>query len=196
MRLVRTSAPAVEPVSLDEAKAHLRIDGTDEDALIASLISAAAARLDGRDGVLGRCLITQSWRLTLDGFAPEIELPLPPVQSVDSIVYDAPDGSEQTLASESYRALGLGDAASARLRPTPGLGWPPVATASATVRITLTAGYGPQPADVPEPIRTAIKMHVGHLFEHRESVLIGSGFFLETPQGVDDFLANHRVWSF
>ena len=64
------------------------------------------------------------------------------------------------------------------------------------VAITFTAGFGDAPEDIPEPIRTNIKMRVGHLFEHRESVTMGSGFITETPDGADDFVRDYKTWSF
>ncbi|ESR25253.1 hypothetical protein N177_1770 [Lutibaculum baratangense AMV1] len=185
-----------DPVTLEEVKEHIHVDFNDEDARIADFIKAATQRLDGRDGSLGRCLVTQTWNLTLDRFASEIAIPLPPCQSIDAITYVDPDGITQTLAPTEYQAFALGTVEGAKVRPAYGKSWPTIRNVPEAVTITFTAGFGDDPEDIPEPIRAAIKMRVGHLFEHRESVVIGSGFITETPDGAEDFVRDHKTWSF
>ncbi|PWR18786.1 head-tail connector protein [Zavarzinia compransoris] len=196
MPLILETAPVNDPVTLEEVKEHIHVDFYDEDARIADFIKAATQRLDGRDGSLGRCLVTQTWNLTLDRFTSEIAIPLPPCQSIDAITYVDPDGVTQTLAPTEYQAFALGTVEGAKLRPAYGKSWPTIRNVPEAVTITFTAGFGDDPEDIPEPIRTAIKMRVGHLFEHRESVVIGSGFITETPDGVEDFVRDHKTWSF
>lgn len=196
MPLILDTAPVNDPVTLEEVKEHIHVDFNDEDARIADFIKGATQRLDGRDGSLGRCLVTQTWNLTLDRFASEIAIPLPPCQSIDAITYVDPDGVTQTLAPSEYQAFALGTVEGAKVRPAYGKSWPTIRNVPEAVTITFTAGFGDDPEDIPEPIRTAIKMRVGHLFEHRESVVIGSGFITETPDGAEDFVRDHKTWSF
>lgn len=196
MPLILDTAPATDPVTLAEVKAHIRVDHTDEDASIADMILAATHRFDGRDGSLGLCLITQSWTLTLDAFTAEIAVPLPPCQSIDAITYVDPDGATQTLDAGAYQVFGLGSADGAKVRPAYGTSWPAIRNQPDAVAIVFTAGFGDNPGDVPEPIRTAIKMRVGHLYENRESVVIGTGYNTETPDGPEDFVRNYRAWTF
>lgn len=196
MPLILETAPVNDPVTLEEVKEHIHVDFNDEDARIADFIKAATQRLDGRDGSLGRCLVTQTWNLTLDRFASEIAIPLPPCQSIDAITYVDPDGVTQTLAPTEYQAFALGTVEGAKVRPAYGKSWPTIRNVPEAVTITFTAGFGDDPEDIPEPIRTAIKMRVGHLFEHRESVTMGSGFITETPDGAEDFVRDHKTWSF
>jgi len=61
---VRVTAPADRPVTLAEVKNHCRIDHSDDDTLVQSYIDAAVAHVEGWSGVLGRCLVTQTWRQT------------------------------------------------------------------------------------------------------------------------------------
>jgi uncharacterized phiE125 gp8 family phage protein len=195
MTLTRITAPAVEPVTLMEVKAHIHVDHNDEDVRIAGFILTAARKLDGRDGRLGRCLIAQTWRLTLDRFLNEIVLPLPPCISVDRISYLNSNGGEVDVAGADYRVTGLGSLDGARIRAARGKSWPDTFhTDSAFVE--FTCGFGVGPGDVPEPLRTAIMMHVGHLYEHRESVMLGTGFIAEVPHGYEDLIRDYRVWSF
>jgi uncharacterized phiE125 gp8 family phage protein len=194
MPLTRIDPPATLPVSLEEMKSHSHIDGALEDARISDFLRTATARLDGRDGLLGRCLITQSWRLTLDGFPPEIALPLPPCQSVIEIRYVDAAGALRTLAPVAYQVFGFGDADPAWIRPAFGGAFPASRRSPESVIVEFRAGYGDAAADVPEPLRTAIKMHAGHLHEHRESVAAGT--FAEVPQGYHDLVGDYRIWSF
>ena len=97
------TSPAKEPVSLAEAKLHLKIEATDtgEDSLIKRLIVVARRRAEVSTG---RALVTQTWTLALDGFpGGVIEVPRPPLSSVTSITYIDPEGATQTVAADRYR---------------------------------------------------------------------------------------------
>lgn len=195
MPLILVTPPATDPVSLAEAKEHIHVDHNDEDVRIAGLILTATRKLDGQSGLLGRCLISQTWRMTLDRFSNEIVLPLPPCISVDRISYLNSAGDEVDVDAADYRVTGLGSLDGARIRAARGKSWPNTFdTGSAFVE--FTCGFGDDPEDVPEPLRTAILMHVGHLYEHRESVTLGTGFITETPHGYEDLIRDYRLWSF
>jgi len=171
MDLSLVSAAAEPPVSLAEAKQHLRVLTGDEDALITALVLAATAHLDGRAGILGRALVTQTWDLRLDCFprfqwGARIELPMPPLQSVTSIKYLDDTGTETTIDPGDYvvepgHYLG-------RIRPAYGLTWPTARDETGAVRIRFVAGYGTA-ADVPPPIKHAILLLVGHWWINREA---------------------------
>jgi hypothetical protein len=113
---VRTAAPAQAPITLDQAKQHLRVLHDDEDEYIADLIEAATDYLDGYSGVLGKALITQTWRQGFDSFwdgcsyPSALRLPLGPAQSVSAVAYYDPVNSLQTLSASVYELLndGLG----------------------------------------------------------------------------------------
>jgi len=159
---VRTVAPATMPVSLAEAKAHLRVDHGDQDDLISAQIRAATAWLDGWSGILGRALITQTWRQEFGRFADHLPLPLAPVTAIDSISYfDA--GNVQQVLDPGLYALHT-DAFGAHVVPQSGNAWPATCRRPDAVSITFTAGYGAA-ADVPEPIRQAILLIVQRLFD-------------------------------
>lgn len=198
MSLKLIQAPQADPVTLAEMKQHMHVDYDDEDARISNFILTATRRLDGRDGLLGRALITQDWSLWLDRFPRDaIAMPLSPLQSVTFIKYRrASDGEWQTLAPADYAVYGVASEDRAMIKPAHGKSWPATWPEPEAVEVQFRAGYGDDPEDVPEPLRTAIKMHVGHLFEHRESVVIGSGFIVQTPQGYDDLIVDYRLWSF
>lgn len=199
MTLIIETAPEAEVISLDEMKAHIRQDsdvGTAEDEVIESLISAATKKLDGRDGLLGRCLVTQTWALRLDRFSGDICLPLPPCQSVDSITYIDVAGATQTLAPENYQVAGIGSPDGARVLPAYGGSWPSTRNVPEAIIVTFTAGYGDEGTDVPEQIRTAIKLHAAFLYANRESVVVGNYSAVELPQSAQDLISDFRAWSF
>jgi len=190
MRLILVTPPAVEPVTLDEMKDYLRVDFNDDDRTIQDCIIAARQKLDGRKGLLGRCLITQEWRATLDGFPRAIELPLSPVSAVSAITYSDAAGDEQTLAPDTYMVAGLHDAGLVVISPARGRSWPFAPYTPSIVSVTFTAGYGDAPENVPEPIRQAIKIYAASLYENREAIPSG------TPPGWLDLINDYRVQAF
>jgi uncharacterized phiE125 gp8 family phage protein len=190
MWLNQTAAPSGAPITLAEAKAHCRVDHSDDDTLIGSLISAAVQHLDGRRGYLGRCLLTQSWEYRVHAF-PQcgvIELPLPPLQSVASVKYIDAGGNELTLAADQY----VVDAATyhGQVRRAYDIVWPVARLEAYAVRITFVAGFG-DAAAVPQPIKNAILMMIGHLYEHRETVAPGA--MVEVPLAARWLLGPYRL---
>jgi uncharacterized phiE125 gp8 family phage protein len=170
MPLILTAGPVVEPITLNDAKLHARIDGDDEDMLIAALILAARMHIERN---LDVALVRQSWSLYLDAWPdkPFVELPLGPLISVDAVRLYSPSNSHVTLDP----ALFVVDAASRRPRLArhQGQSWPLPGRAVNGIEIAFTAGYGETADDVPMPIRQAIRMLVAHWFEAREPVLFG-----------------------
>lgn len=176
------------PVTLEEVKAHLRVDGDDENLLISALIAAAVEHIDGRDGWLGRAILTQEWELRLDGFPKEIQVPLPPLQAVSSIKYIDTEGVEQTLDPSVYKVL-TGETAKVVLDYNQS--WPWTRDELESVRIQFTAGYGGA-TDVPSPIKAAILLHIGTLYRDREATGQAQS---ELPMAYGALLAPYRVWS-
>ncbi len=187
LKPVRITAPADTPISLAEAKANMRVDGTDEDALITSLIGAAVDLIDGWSGILGRCVFTQTWRQDFQDFPSGrmIRLPLDPVQSV-TVVYSDTANVEQTLSGTFY-SLHTDDVGPF-LWLLDGQNWPSVNDRLDAVRIEMVVGYGAA-SDVPNSIKQALFLMVGHWYENREA----SGRSMqEIPLGVYALLAPYR----
>jgi uncharacterized phiE125 gp8 family phage protein len=168
MALRRTEAPTEVPVTVAEAKANSNITGTSQDDEIEAMIASATEQLDGKDGILGRALCTQEWELLLDAFpcGSEIKVPLPPLQSVESITYVDANGDTQTLATSVYAVDVASEPGVVSLKY--GQVWPTTQTQRNAVTIAFTCGYG-EAGDVPERIKSAIKLMVGDLFENREA---------------------------
>jgi len=192
------AAPAVEPISLVEAKAHLRVDHTDDDALIAIYIQAARAYVDGKDGFLGRALVTQTWELVLDEFpTDEVRIPLPPLQSIESIKYDDGAGDEQIFDPASYFVDNVSDPYGWVVPVTSG--WPSTFDAINAVRIRFVAGYSPTTdsppnltSNIPASIKAAMLLHIGSLYSYRENVVVGL-ITSKLPFASEQLLRPYRV---
>lgn len=171
MILKRTSAPATEPVTLTEAKAHCRVDISDDDTLIGTLIQAAREYVED---VVRRSLITQTWRYSLDCWPKcnEIALPQPPLISVTSVVYYDSDGDSNTFATSEYDVDA--DSEPGRIVLKYGKIWPSEALRpAAPIQITYQAGYGAA-ASVPQKYKQAMLLLIGHWYENRETVIVGT----------------------
>jgi len=184
----RTSAPAETPVSLAEAKVHLRVDSTDENDLITSLIEAATGYLDGRAGILGRPIVTQSWRLDTPGpVGGRIAICMPDVQSITSVKYLV-SGVETTWSSAQYR-LGRAGLSSWFVEAKDGYSFPAADDQEDAFRVTFAAGFG-DADDVPGPIKQAILLLVGAWYANREGVSSVQTYAM--PLAVEALLAPFR----
>lgn len=184
--LRRTAEPASPAVSTSDAKAHLRVTNSDEDSVIEAIVAAAVTHVED---VSGRALFTQTWTATFDGFPDgDLVLPRPPVASVTSITYVDEEGATQTLSSGAYTT----DLASepAHIWPVYGTNWPTTRTQRGSVTVVYVAGVA-STASIPKPIRQAILLLVGHLYENREASTAAP--MTEVPMAVDALLAPYRM---
>jgi uncharacterized phiE125 gp8 family phage protein len=154
--------PDASVVLLADVKAHLRVSGTDEDALIQTYIDAAVSALDGWSGILGRCLITQTWAQDFDDFPAEDELrlPFPDVQGA-TVTYQS-DGAQTFTAFQVVE-----DARGSKLVLDDGETWPDSYDRPDAVTVEMDVGYGDDAAAVPSALRVAILMHVAQMYDHR-----------------------------
>lgn len=191
MVLTLISAPAENVVSMSDIYDHLRVDVSgsppepEDAATITTYRDAAEAYFDGPGGVLGRALVTQTWRLDLDGFPcggryvpgrgmvdeRAIKIPLPPLQTVSSITYVDTNGDTQTLATSVYQVVNRQRQPSMIVEAY-GQSWPSTRNVPDSVSVTFVAGYGAA-ADVPADIVDAIKILVHDMDRQRGSLVIG-----------------------
>lgn len=169
MGLVLTAPPAVEPVTVEEAKAHLRIDYEEEDTLLSSLITTSRLHIET---ALNLALITQKWSWHFNKWprSSVVELPIRPVQSIEAIRINTEDGGEILLSPDEYVLEST--IHSARLVSTNGT-WPQPGIPRQGIEIAFLAGFGEAGQAVPSPIRQALLMLVSHWYENREPVVIG-----------------------
>jgi uncharacterized phiE125 gp8 family phage protein len=184
-----------EPVTLAEAKLHLRVDLSDDDALITAMISAAREMVER---YTSRTLIYTAYRLTMDNWPYDIELPRSPAieaaaNLVTGIAYITPriryydgDGNQQTMAyaANDFEVL-LDNNPPLLVLPPSGI-WPVTYPLQrGAIEIDWIAGYGSASTGIPELLRLAIMMLVAHWYEHREAV---GSFGSEVPLAVDSVL--------
>ncbi len=187
------TAPTIEPVTLYEIKQHLRLDSdtsTDEDDVLSNFIIAAR---DTCEKFQNRAYIDQTWDLVLDDWpgGDIITIPRPPLGSVTSITYYATGGMTATMTASTYIidkdsepgrvSLGYGEVwPTTTLRPVKG------------IIVRFLAGYGSAASSVPTRVKQAIRLLVGHMYEHRENAEIKK---LENISfGVDNLLTLDRIF--
>ena len=186
--------PAIEPVSLTEAKLHLRADVDDDDSLIESLIQTAREMVEG---IARRALITQTWKYILDEFpdGDELMLPLPPLQSVTTIIYKDQGGASSTFAASDY--IVNTDTEPGKVVLAYGKSWPSTSLyPTGAVTVQFVAGYGDDPTDVPEKYRQAMLLLIGHWYENREAIATTGAVPKEVPMGVTALLWLDRNMGF
>jgi uncharacterized phiE125 gp8 family phage protein len=155
MALFPLSAPALEPVTLAEAKLFARIETSEEDLLIQALIVAARLRVEA---LTRRILVTQTWRYITDLSKAIVRIPLAPVQAVTGVRSVAADGTTTALAGTDWRGDLAGFPPSIRLNRGP--------QAWTRLELDLTLGYG-APAAVPAPLVQAVRLVFSESYENR-----------------------------
>ena len=169
--------PAEEPVSLAEAKLHLRVDHPDEDARITALIKAAR---EWCEAFQARAYCTQTLRLHMERWPRPcgrsngrlIWLPRPPLQAVQAIRYTLADGTQRTLPTSSYAVQTASQPGAVVL--VPGADWPSEPLAPGLpVTVDYVAGYG-GPTAVPERVKQAMLLLIGHWHENPSAVITGT----------------------
>jgi uncharacterized phiE125 gp8 family phage protein len=193
--LVRATPPAVEPVTLAEAKAHLRVDIATDDALITSIIKAAR---EWCEEYLDRSLVHTQWTMRMDSFPHEFVLPRPPMATsgtvtATTITYTLETQAVETLDTATYR-VDRHDTPG-RIRVVYAGTWPAHLFDENSVTVTWWGGYGADGTSVPAAIRSAMLMIISSLYEHRTAVLTGT-ISKEIEFGVKSMLDAHRWGSY
>ncbi|MDK9697792.1 MAG: head-tail connector protein [Siculibacillus sp.] len=168
MSAILIDPPAIEPVTLAEAKAHLRLTGSDDDDYVAAMITAARIQVES---ATRRVLIDQTWRIYRDDWPSDghVAIPIAPVKSIAAVtVYDA-DG-EPTELAPTDRLL---DVASQPARLVFTGAAPHPGRAVNGIEIDVVAGYGPSGLEVPQPLRLAVMTLVARWYEDREGLAYG-----------------------
>ena len=190
MNISLVTAPTAEPVTLQKAKDHLRVDINDDDTLIESLI-LLARRMS--EGISNHKFVDQTWDIFMDAFPGGDEFILPkslsPLDSVTHIKYTDEDDNESTFADSNYVEDTYSDPG--RIKLDKDSDWPSdTLTELNGVVIRVKVGYGAV-ADVPQEFKQAILLMVGHWYENREQVTVGE-VAREIPMGVEALLMLDR----
>lgn len=194
MALSLFAAPSGEPITVEDAKLHCRVDTNDEDALFEPLIQSAREYVET---YTRRALLTQTWDLKLDAFPCDGEaiwLPFPPVSSVTSISYVDTNGTTQTWSSSLYQTdLPSGpQARRARIVPAYAQYYPVARGQMNAVTVRFVCGYGGAD-DVPAGLIAGMKLLIGHWYHQREPVQVGR-IVSKVPDTIDALLFQFRAY--
>lgn len=191
------SRPEAFPVDLDDVKTHLRVDVDTDDELIQAWIAAATGYAEK---FTHRAFVgPQVWDYALDGICTDecgaIWLPKPPVTAITSFSYVDTAGVTQVWSSANYRAdLPSGpEARKARITAAYGVAWPSTRSVTGSVTIRFVCGYA-SALYVPAEIKAAMKLLIGHWYEHREAVGVDIGNAMSIPMAVDALLWPFKAW--
>jgi uncharacterized phiE125 gp8 family phage protein len=163
MSLFLTTPPAVEPLSLAEAKAHLRVPHTDDDTYISTLIVSARRRVERQTGLR---LITQGWSQFMDCWPQDglIELDLNPVSTVSDVVVFGDTDTPSTIDPAHYFLDATTNPPRVVFRQ--GRNPSPPGRRAKGIEIRMTAGFG-NAAAVPQDLKQAMLWMVADAFAHR-----------------------------
>lgn len=187
------SGPAVETVSLVEAKSHAIINVVDDDPDVLMYIKLARRYAEDRTG---RVFVHQTWKEYWDAFPDDEELRLSksPVSSITSIKYVDTDGVEQTIDAADYQTDLISEPC--RIMPAYNESWPTVRgdTLNA-ITVEFVAGYGAAASSVPERFKMAIKLLVAHWYRMREPTTLGPAIH-NVPMAVNTLLTGDKLYQF
>lgn len=197
------TGPSTDPVTLAEAKAHCRVDSSDDDGLLAGYILAARHWVEGQ---IHRPIVSRMYDYTIDYGWPcrqWITLPYPPLLAVRSVTYVDASGATQTLGANQYTVMT--NRPRGAITPAYEATWPDVRLQVEAITVRFIAGYttftdstaspnftviGP---GVPDDLRQALLLLIGHWYEAREAVVIGQ--VAEVPFAVEALISPYRAVS-
>ncbi len=185
MPSILVTPPQAEPVTLADAKAHLRISHADDDQLIGTLISSARRVVETRTGL---CLIRQMWMQFRDAWPEDgvVSLPLWPIISVEELAVFGEDDQKAVIEPSHYVVDVVSRPARLMLRGS--RIWQRPGRAVNGIAVSVEAGFGPSGASVPEPLRLAMLQLVAHWYENR-----GNDAVPPLPLSIDALLNPFRA---
>lgn len=188
---------AAEPITLDTARLHLRLDtegsppAHPDDSLVEALITASR---EAAESYTGLAIAHQSYTLALDAFPDNaIVLGKWPINAISSITYKDANNVQQTVSAADYFLDNYARPGEVALQPTKS--WPQTAPVANAVIVTFTAGFtndlSPNPYPLPKSLKQALLLTIGHLYDHRESTSAVEKY--EVPLGVISLMTPHRI---
>lgn len=192
------AGPAEEPIGIDQAKLHCKVDGSEDDDLFSHLIQSAREFCESQTD---RKCITQTWDYAVPRFPSSgdpLVLPYPPVSAITSVTYISGAGVSTVWPESSAgytKHLPSGPQADfARVYPSYGVSYPGTRTQPQAVTVRFVCGYGSTGESVPAAIVSAMLLLVGHWYLHREAVDAEINSVTSIlPVGVSALLAPYRV---
>ena len=185
---VLKTPPAIEPVGIDDVKAHSRIDLNEDDLLIQRQILSVRQMVER---IYDIAIITQTWTMYLDWLpADSIEIFKRPLQSVTSVKYIDPDGATQTIANNLYM-VDL-NSRPPRIVKLQNASWPYVEPRPAAVAVEFVAGYGDKRQDVAPNLINYLLIKTADFYENRESYTEAK---IQGLDFIDNLISSERLFS-
>lgn len=179
--LVLDTAPAAEPISTAEAKTQARIDISDDDTYVDTLVASARSYVEN---ITGRQIITATYNLYLPYFPEKIILPKPPLSAVNSINYIDENGNSQLLSSSIYTVNA--NRTPGEIVPAYEQSWPSTRGVPNAVTVNFDCGYGSAGSDVPEDLVHAMKLLISLHYDDRSGEA-------EVPRAVRQLTSNYDI---
>lgn len=186
MKYAVSTPVATEPVTLADARLHLRIntgDTSEDTAIITPLITAAREYCEN---VTGRALAAQTIKAYPERFQSTLQLPREPIVSVSAVTYADEDGVTTTMPASNYIVDAIGGSIAFKEIPS---FCPRVVN---PIEITYLAGY----AALPKAIRQVMLLLISHWYENREAVVVGALASVKVPLAVEALLGQYKAWWF
>ena len=186
MTSILLTGPAVESLTLGEAKTFLRVEHDDDDQLVTALIAGARTNVEAQAQI---ALITQSWRIVLDCWPKYGRVAVRPGQLQPLVAARFSDFSGNAHVIDTQGFVPDRDASALSFVP-----WavPVPGRAAAGIELDVTVGFGDTAGAVPESLRQAVRLLVSHWYEHRGLVGPASAML---PATVSALIAPHRMSS-
>tara|TARA_R100001163_G_scaffold26841_1_gene21832 strand:+ start:550 stop:1128 length:579 start_codon:yes stop_codon:yes gene_type:complete len=181
------TAASTFPISLTEAKSHLKVDTSADDTYITSIIKAATQL---SEEYTNRFFINTTVKQFASSFKEIETLFKSKVSAVNHVKYYDSDNTLQTLAPSVYNKQLEYEPAQIQLAYNKS--YPKITKRNDAVEVEYTVGYGGSASDVPEIIKQAILLTIGNFYENRNSVIIGR-IATELPQNVKWLLDTYKV---
>lgn len=172
--------PDSDPVTVAEAKKHMRVEHDEEDEVIAGMVGAATEYIEKQ---IGRALVSRDYELSCYDIERLDRLPIAPVQQVLSLTYYSPTDGVLDAQADDFTLVSALD------RPRVRFGGH---VTNRDVVIRFRAGYGTA-ADVPRALKHAVLLMAGHFYEHREAVTMGGGGAFAVPMTIESLINPYRV---
>lgn len=185
MTLLRTTDPAVEPVTLNDLKTFLRLSGNSEDTLLAGLVRAAREDVERTTGL---ALIDQTWRICIDQLPAHgtVLLRRGPVREVLAVTAYGSEGEAAVVPPSDYEADLLSRPARLHIVRRPA-----AARLFNGLEIDFRSGHGEAGADVPDLLRRAVTILAAHWYEFRAR-FDAADQPVSYPGGYDRLLSGYR----
>lgn len=180
MRLTLVTPPTDPLIKVEELRTFLDVEDPHKDELIETLVEVATQWVEGREGITRKQFRQAQWKYTTAATGVKFELPLPPLQTVQSIHGIAANGARTELTG--FKVVPDAYVGYVVLEEHPNF---------EDIEILFTCGY-PQIDEIPATLRHAVRLLVGHFYENREATLVGPSIRM-VPLGVSSLLSTNSI---